>query len=414
MLYGEKSREELNAHAEKLFKKNYTRTETRSLYDDIQRKFGLSIRTVDEMIHFRKDIREYSTFEVFAVVWFLDRDCLNKYFTQKEIDFFSNEKIEEEKVQFPITFDNMVQIADDQFIGKITAKQLMKLKAARLINYDADEQRALSIVKSGGIEIYKPFVNLKSVREIKNLMRDGKYIPDPLTLNMPDGSDFSFSDNTLTIYSLPTGMMNLDDGYHRYLAISQLHDEDESFDYTMELRIINFSNPKANSFIFQQDQKTKMKKVVSDSYNSNAIANKIVQRLNQDPSSNIQGMIGRNDANINSSALAKLIDYFFVEKKYGKSVEMSQVVIIKNDLVVKFNLLTEQDQVFFDKYDNPLLFVTVFVLSSNVDPQKYAEIILAIYDELSDEEKGMMDVVKAGTVRKRAVNILTKKIAKYE
>ena len=157
-----------------------------------------------------------------------------------------------------------------------------------------------------------------------------------------------------------------------------------------------------------------MKKVVSDSYNTNAVANKIVQRLNQDPSSNIQGMIGRNDANINSSALAKLIDYFFVEKKYGKKVEMSQVVTIKNDLVVKFNLLTEQDQVFFDKYDNPLLFITMFVLSSNVNPQKYAEIILTIYDELSDEEKGMMDVVKAGTVRKRAVNILTKKIAKYE
>lgn len=54
MLYGEKSREELNEHAETIFKKYYTRKETRELYDNVKNKFGLSIRTVDEMIHFKK------------------------------------------------------------------------------------------------------------------------------------------------------------------------------------------------------------------------------------------------------------------------------------------------------------------------------------------------------------------------
>lgn len=414
MLYGEKSREELNEHAESIFKKYYTRKETRELYDNVKNKFGLSIRTVDEMIHFKKDVREYTTFEVFAVIYFMDRDCLQKYFTPKEIDFFSNEKIEEDKIEFPIVFSDMIQIADDQFIGKITAQQLMKLKAARLINYDADEQRALRIVKSGNIEIYKPFVNLKSVRDIKQLMKDGKYIPDPLTLNMPDGSEFSYSDNSLTVYSLPNGMMNLDDGYHRYLAISQLYDEDNNFDYPMELRIINFVNSKANAFIYQQDQKTKMKKVVSDSYNTNSAANKIVQRLNQDPDCNIQGMVGRNGSNIDASALAKLIDHFFVNGVYGKKVEMSHIIEIKNDLSRKFNLITEKDTSFLGVYDEAKLFVTMFVFSSDIEESKYVDAINGLLNELSDEEKKTMDVIKTGNVRKRAVNLLNKKLLNYK
>lgn len=408
MLYGEKSREQLNDHAEKLFKEIVKRKDRRQLYDNVNKRFGMPIFDIEEMITFKRDIKEFTTFEVFCVMYFLDRDSLKKYFTKDEIAYLSKEKIIEEKISFPITFGNMVQIADDQWIGKITVQELMKLKKARLINYEEGEQRAFQRMKSGDIEIYKPFVSKRNVKEIKEAMESGAYIPDPITLNMPDGSNFSFENNTVTVYSLPKGMFNLDDGYHRYIAMSQIYDFDSSFDYPMELRLVNFSNAKANSFIFQQDQKTPMKKIVSDSYNVNAIPNKVVQRLNQDPMCNIQGMIGRNDAKINDAVLGKIISYFFVDKKIKKEDEMSQVIQIKNKLVADFNALTEQDERFLGKYDDVLLLVTMFVFTSDTEPSNYARVINQIYGKLSDDDKAMMKISTVGTVRKKSINVLEK------
>ena len=241
-------------------------------------------------------------------------------------------------------------------------------------------------------------------------MENGAYIPDPITLNMPDGSTFSFENNTLTVYSLPKGMFNLDDGYHRYIAMSQIYDFDSDFDYPMELRLVNFSNAKANSFIFQQDQKTPMKKIVSDSYNVNAVPNKVVQRLNQDPMCNIQGMIGRNDAKINDAVFGKIISYFFVDKKVKKEDEMSHVIQIKNKLVADFNTLTEQDSKFLGKYDDALLLTTIYVFTSEIDQSHYAKAINQIYGKLSDDDKAMMKISTIGAVRKKSINVLQKLI----
>lgn len=410
MLYGAKSREELDAYAENLFKGLLKKTDRRKLYDGVQKKFGIPIGVVESMITFKRNISEFTTFEIFAVVYCLDQKCLTKYFTKDEIAYLETQKVAEETITLPVTFKDMVQIASDQWIGKITVSELMRLKKARLINYEEGEQRAFQKMKSGGIEIYRPFVSKKNVREIKEAMENGTYIPDPITLNMPEGSEFSFDNNTITVYSLPKGMFNLDDGYHRYIAMSQIYDFDTAFDYPMELRLVNFGSAKANSFIFQQDQKTPMKKIVSDSYNVNAVPNKIVQRINQDPMCNIQGMIGRNDAKINDAVLGKIIAHFFVGRNLKKSEEIAHVINVKNKLVEDFNALTEQDTRFLGKYDEPLLLVTVFVFASDTPKEKYAKTVASIYDGLTEEDRAAMRITTTGTVRKRAMNILQRKL----
>lgn len=410
MLYGEKSREQLNSYAETLFKRMTKRSDCRSVYDSVYKKFNLPINVAEEMISFKKDVSEFTTFEVFCVVYCIDPKCLKKYFTDSEIEYLSNEKFVEEKIDFPIVLKDMVQISSDQWIGKTSVKELMKFKKARLINYEEGEQRAFRKMKSGDIEIYKPFISKKNVKEIKNAMENGTYIPDPITLNMPDGSEFYFDNNILTITSLPKNMFNLDDGYHRYIAMSQIYDFDPQFDYPMELRVVNFSNSKANSFIFQQDQKTPMKKVVSDSYNTNSIPNKIIQRINNDPGCNIQGMIGRNDAKINDAVLGKLISYFFVDRKVKKEEEMAHVIKIKNKLVGDFNLITEQNELFLGKYSEELLFITICTFASDIPREKYCNTIINIFNNLSKEESSLLRVQSSGMIRKKGVNVIMNKI----
>ena len=280
-----------------------------------------------------------------------------------------------------------------------------------MLNYDANEQRALKRVKFGTTEIYKPFVNNVSVKQIRERILAGDYVPDPLTFNMGDDAEYTFADGTLTINHITKGMMNLDDGYHRYLAMGQIYDSDPNFNYPVVIQIVAFSNAKANQFIYQQDQKNRMKKIVSDTYDQNAVPNLIVARINEDPAFAFNGMIGRNQSLINSAVLAKLIAAFYHTKDIRKS-DIREIAAIQRDLIAKFNILVSDDR-FLREFDDVKLFVTLYVFTSNVNPQNYIETITTIVDNLTPEEKRYMLVTPTGGVRRVALNTLADKISPW-
>lgn len=411
MLYGEMSRDQMEKYATHLFltagvlKNKRTR---RQFYANLLDKFNMKTTVAEEMINFKRDIKEFSSFEIFCVLYFLDQGSLKKFFTQSEIDNLAKEKFEDNKAEFPIVFNDMVQVTPDQWIGRITLQELMQMKRSRMLNYDENEQRAMERVKSGSIEVFKPFVNRKSVREIKELMLNGAYVPDPITLNMQDGASYEYKNHTLTVYELPNGMFNLNDGYHRYLAMSQINDFDKNFDYVMELRIICFSNIKANNFIFQQDQKTRMRKIISDSYNSSSMANAVIARLKEDTTCNVSNLIGRNKANINEAVLGKLISHFYIERGTKKEDQIKEVIKIKNELKEKFNALTEQDDRFFGNYSDQLLFITIYVFKNCEERGRYAEIIETINSNV--KETSYYNIMSSGSIRRKAINELDKLI----
>lgn len=415
MLYGERSRQELNDFAEKLFAKSEIikdKTSRRNLFDELNNRFNMDISTADDLITFKRDIKEFTAFQIFCVVWFLDRNSLTKFFSEQEIKALSKEKFQKETISFPLEF-NMLRVADDQWVGATSLQELMRMKRARLLNYDENEQRALRRVKFGNTEIYKPYVNNRAVKEIKEAMLNGTYIPDIITLNLPDGSEYEYNNGKLTIFSIPSGMFNLDDGYHRYLAMSQINDENREFDYPMELRIVNFDPGKATGFIFQQDQKTKMKKITSDTYNPNDIANKIATRINNDRlGCNIAGMIGRNNSNIDLGVFTKLITYFFIKNKPKKEEEMKFIISIQSELTTKFNLITSQDDTFLGKYDDVMLFTVMYVFSSDNNTENYVTNIRKVIDSIAEEEKRYFNISSSGVVRKKAVSIIENKLGR--
>ena len=416
MLYGEKSRDQLNTYAEKLFQTSeiiIKKSKRRKLFSDLSRWFNMPTIIAEEMTTFKRDIKEFTPFDIFCVLYFIDRPSLSRFFTANEIESFSKDKYVIEKAEFPLVFKDMVQVTDDQWIGKTTVQELMKLKRSRILNYDENEQRALRRIKSGKEEIFKPWVSEKNVREIKASMEKGTYIPDAITLNMPEGTEFKYANNTLSIYSLPRNVLNLDDGYHRYLAMSQIYDFDKDFDYPMELEIVNFTNAKANNFIFQKDQKTPMKKIVSDTYDMNAIANRVIQQLNTEPQCNIKGMIGRNKANINSAVMAKILSSLYVPKKVKQEEEAKLVISIRKELVKKFNAVTEQDDRYLGEYSDQMLFVVLYLFKTDLPEDKYAEIANGVLCSLTETETAVLNISATNAVRKRACDIVEKKLAKW-
>ena len=69
----------------------------------------------------------------------------------------------------------------------------------------------------------------------------------------------------------------------------------------MIIQLVTFPEEKAKQFIYQEDQKTQMKRIDSAAMNQYNPANTVVTKLNSDPNSNIRGMIVKNNGKIDPS-----------------------------------------------------------------------------------------------------------------
>ena len=183
--------------------------------------------------------------------------------------------------------------------------------------------------------------------------------------------------------------------------------EDSDFDYPMELRITNFDIDKAQRFIFQEDQKTKMKKTDSDSYNNASPQNTVVNRLNTNSDSNIRGMISRNDGLINFGVLADAIKAIYISN-CNKKDERIKVINVTKELIEDFNLLTETDLSFLKrKYTNAdiCIILTLFKYYSGKDKSDMVDTIKYVLDHVDDFNRTMF----YGRMTVRSQNIIIKK-----
>lgn len=289
--------------------------------------------SVEDAAHSRRDILFYLA----SAIDLVDKQAkaVQTIFTPVEIKGFGGTKFEIKKTKFPIRI-KCVRVADDQWIGATDVHFLMELRASQLINYNTNAQRVVQRLISHGNEIYRISINKKQVREIRNSFEEGEYIPNTITLNIPQkerlddptpAPDFYYDkkENELVIRSIDH--FDIPDGYHRYIAMAQIYDIDEQFNYPMELRITNFSEAKAREMIWQEDQKTRMSKIDSNSMTTRLPANRIVDKLNTDPTSNWSHCISRKGEIVDYGELAAVIDYFYVKgKKITKQNEQDFVL----------------------------------------------------------------------------------------
>ena len=102
-----------------------------------------------------------------------------------------------------------------------------------------------------------------------------------------------------------------------------------------------------------------MTKANSKTYDQTNLANRIVERLNKNPQSNLNGLISRNKGLIKYSDISELISYLFIEDK-TKNVN-SSIISISNFLTENFNMLTEYNTDYLEKkYSYKKLFVIMY------------------------------------------------------
>ena len=274
----------------------------------INEKRNVPIETAISILTQRTDLKDYKEFIIFCIAegCGTKRD-LNYYFAQSEIDDFSKLKYEETTVKSPYKFNDMVEVqAKSQYIGKITVSDLMKLRDAQLINYNENAQRTLKRMKSeGGAEYFAINLNRKAVDEIMKMLSSGDFVPNTITLNISPDTDFTYNKESRTLVINEQIRFDILDGYHRYVALSNMYNLNSKFDYPMELRLVVFPEIKARQFIYQEDQKTKMRKIDSDALSSTDPANEICAKIKNKLAGNIT--VSRNDGTIDESVLSEMI-----------------------------------------------------------------------------------------------------------
>lgn len=344
----------LSKQCEKIiFEKKLTEIIVKYLNDKYDMPTGFSM----DLIAGRVNLINCPDYVLFMLADAIDKNTkyknVNNYFTELETKEYSAIKYKTETIKFPIIIP-CEQVSTDQWIGVADVDFFIKLRKAQMINYNVNAQRTMRRKMRGESVIYQIALNSGAIKAICNLMKRKLYIPNTITLNIADDMDakYHYDKSLRELIIEQLDHFDISDGYHRYISMCQLKDADQDFNIPMELRIIAFDDNKVRQFIYQEDQKTKMRKIDSESMNMDAPANIIVERINNDPIFNLRGKINRNNGNINQGDFAEVIKYFYLAGKGITSSSNREIISIQKDIVGKMNYLTESHMEYLDKFFN--------------------------------------------------------------
>ena len=368
------------------------------VYDFAKEKYNIPRGLTSDLICLRVSMSEATEFVLFGIldtlIQLTEKDMhLSDYYTKQEIEKYSKSKYKVDKIKFPLKL-KMIQVSDDQWIGTIDVKMLMKFRAAQIINYNANAQRTMSRIIRGDKEIYKISLNQTAVNEISKCYTERTFIPNTITLNVPieNDDDFYYDENKYELIINKIESFQILDGYHRYIAACKASDADKDFNYEIELRIVNWDDAKSQTFIWQEDKKTPLKKIDRESLNMNKTSNIVVERLNNNINCNIKGLISRNQGLINYGELSGLIEFFFLKNISKKENGNKLIMSVVKYLCECFNALTEFDSKYIEsKYSYKQLFIVVYMFYAyrNKSKDEMCSVIdnmIARKNELSDKK----------------------------
>ena len=322
----------------------------------------------------------------FAVDTLYNTDYITTYYSPKEIEKYKNFKVSRERSIKEIIIPAIEIEADRQWIGSISAKELLEWEKLGKIRYNTEKQRVRKQFIRKGEIAYKLDVKERSVKQIADLMQRGEYIPDIITLDLPADEDSSLNwryDRDKRDFVIKNiDHFDITDGFHRLLAMKRCKMSDPAFDYPMELRITLFSIHRTQAFIYQQDQKNKMSVTNSNSMNKDRASNKVVERLNENGNGcNISGQIKRSGGVLDYSALSDIVEYYWFNSK-GKKYSNKDIADVMAEVRTIINVFVDTNPEYYEKYIDFKILATYFyfIKGANIEPGIAARRVVELYN----------------------------------
>lgn len=358
-----------------------------TIVDNLKEKYNLPKEISRGIIYGNRFLGDYNQLICFWITSEIAPSLIPAFFTKTEIKNFPMQRYEDDDDIFPIKIPAL-QLADDQWIATISIQDMMKLRKASLIHYNADTQRALKVLVKGEEVMLVPFVNPSAVRKMTELFESGRFIPNVITFNInqdDENADFSYKNGVLEINSLTA--FDIVDGYNRFKMFERVYDKNPNVEFTSGLMIVNFPVSKAKQFIHQEDQKTHMRKIDSDSYNQADNYNIIMERINNDINCNLQGTINNGNGLIQFSVAVRSLKCGMNEQR----LTQKDVVRNKVSIVEKLNSITEQKVELLERkwldYEVGIVF---FYIMTKTDKE-----ILELLQLLSANKEAQVEIERA-------------------
>lgn len=311
--------------------------------NELASRYGIPLDISQDYLSGIKPLDDASDFLLFALLNVMNKKLVPDYFSDEEIGRYSNTRFELKPIENELKFD-VVQVALDQWIGIINVQKLKEFRDAQIVQYNPNTQRTMTRITVNGEEHYKITINRKAIEGIKQSFLNNIYIPNTITFNIPEEAYEEYNEQTKTLSISNIDHMDILDGYHRYIALSEIFNEKPDFDYTMELRIVKFGEKKAKQFIWQEDQKTQMSRLDSAAFNQYNVTNTIIQRLN---SNILQGAANSNGGIIDPGVLTLSLNLTYCKNAVGLS--RSEEVKLAKKVESDFTQLFDNDPSVFDK-----------------------------------------------------------------
>lgn len=355
-------------------------------------KKGFNAKTINSLLNREKSVNELNDYQLIA----LCRACdiKEKNFFGEAIIKSYNSYVGDKKEYNNILFRNMIKVNDEEYIGKISYKEIYELMSRNQLHYNLNFQRSPKLVKIGKNYVQIPNVDTEATKRIEETALSGKLESSMgvLGIILEEGVEPKYDEKKsgetydLTIYESPAIL----DFMHRLVGITNavlknLSETGQYLEGDMILKFVIATPERCKNIVYQSFLKSQtdvnyLKSIDNSDYNiflekiidnSKYLKNKVVNTFEETKMNN--GILTYKPILIDT---VKQMDLDF----NSKSVQRFKSKEIAENIDIIFELLNEQG-----KFKNiPNLWVSIlnqsYILCEK--PSDYDNIIMKYVEKI--------------------------------
>ncbi|MGG0308301.1 DNA sulfur modification protein DndB [Priestia megaterium] len=261
----------------------------------------------------------------------------SEFFTERELEsaeLYNPAINDEPEMDFPLTFNNFMQVSANVYIGVLDIKEISKIYSDRLLRYNFDYQREASYKQRADGTIEKvPKLNANAVKDITRETLNGSLSTTTLTWNAlafssDDGEEITFVPSKMRITINKGTRLDILDGMHRINGIIDALHENPNLEHNMTVMITNFDTTEAQKHLAQISKINEISKEHIKSLEKVKLSDFVVDQVKKNSDLNDKRIATGKAANISHgelttfNILSSVIEEEFnmVSKKEAKNV----------------------------------------------------------------------------------------------
>jgi len=277
-----------------------------------------------------------------------------RYFTEIE-DINFGKKILDEEIIKEVVITNWIKVNEDQYLCTMQSDYVNRLRDSLRFKYNENTQRSMTVKERGETIIKQVTLVPEARKAIHALMENNDFISDDLTLNI--NPDFYEPPKIIrgNLVIPEESVIDIIDGFHRYLEMTAVKDENPDWEYTCIFNIVMFNEDKANKFIIQRDKKNHLTEEQVVMSNKTDLITLAITNLNNSDNFHLKGSIDKEMF----LYLHRMMIRLFNKNNNFKRHDMVQLY---KDIEKNINKVVEEYQLYSSTLTKDKWFIYLYVM----------------------------------------------------